>query len=407
MKLKLKRKLTLLLFLTMGLVFAQEKPKEVLSEEIIRIKQPSETAIKEITFINSKMESYLSDFEKAIKNHYKVHGNSVGFEYDSNEQFQLIKSYVLSDKEIIVRQYAAMQIPNLIMYGVGRLEQKDSTLKRICTEIMYPEDIMWTLDKNAILFFGNFYSNKAIQDYINNPSFSNSTKEKQSEKIREISVKAGFEFREAVYKENPSRVVRANALLSILDLFYAIQDYEKGNDYYHILKKEYLDIEEVEERIVQYNPNKNTKIGNQVPKFNSADIRSSENLSPNSLLGKYYLIQFWSTSCAPCISEMKELHHLYEQYKDKGFTIVSFAMGDPTEVLEKFWTKKWAMPWHNIQLKESWKDEIAISFEVQGIPNQVFVDREGKILENNDSFRNGRLEEVISKYFEKEQTELQ
>jgi len=57
------------------------------------------------------------------------------------------------------------------------------------------------------------------------------------------------------------------------------------------------------------------------------------------------------------------------------------------------------MPWYNVSLPKGWEDEIAKSFEVRAIPNLVLVGKDGEILENNDSFSSGKIEEVIGKYY--------
>ncbi|MBQ3812044.1 MAG: redoxin domain-containing protein [Bacteroidales bacterium] len=41
--------------------------------------------------------------------------------------------------------------------------------------------------------------------------------------------------------------------------------------------------------------------------------------------GKYALVQFWATWCASCVSKRHTIHLIYDQYKDKGFTVIEVA----------------------------------------------------------------------------------
>ena len=97
---------------------------------------------------------------------------------------------------------------------------------------------------------------------------------------------------------------------------------------------------------------------------------------------------------------MAELHHTYETFQESNFTIVSFSLGDPIVVLERFWKDKWPMPWHNVMLTNGWKDEIAKAFEVISIPKTVFVGTDGQILENEDTLHGKKLVDILGKYLD-------
>ncbi len=51
--------------------------------------------------------------------------------------------------------------------------------------------------------------------------------------------------------------------------------------------------------------------------------------------GKVVLLNFWATWCKPCIKEFPELVKLYNNYKDKGFTIVFISADVPEEIKTK------------------------------------------------------------------------
>jgi peroxiredoxin len=45
--------------------------------------------------------------------------------------------------------------------------------------------------------------------------------------------------------------------------------------------------------------------------------------------GKVVMIDFWSTTCDPCLAEMPHLVELYKKHKDKGFVILAVSLDGP------------------------------------------------------------------------------
>jgi peroxiredoxin len=52
-------------------------------------------------------------------------------------------------------------------------------------------------------------------------------------------------------------------------------------------------------------------------------------------LGKdVVLIDFWSTTCAPCMTEMPFLVDLYRKHKDKGFVVLAVSLDGPESLAD-------------------------------------------------------------------------
>ncbi|MCG8608160.1 TlpA family protein disulfide reductase, partial [bacterium] len=121
-------------------------------------------------------------------------------------------------------------------------------------------------------------------------------------------------------------------------------------------------------------------------------------ISKADLLGKYYLMDFWFTGCAICLKEMPHLHDLYEKYKDKNFTILSLSIDESADLVKRFQQKKWAMPWLNAHLKESWESPLLKEFEFKGSPTLYLISPEGKVLAGNDQLLGESLGQTLAKH---------
>jgi len=100
--------------------------------------------------------------------------------------------------------------------------------------------------------------------------------------------------------------------------------------------------------------------------------------------GKLAIIDFWSSTCRPCILNSRQLMPLYEKYKDSGFTVVGLAR----ETTENGWHKSLA------RNDFKWKNLIALPenhylWYLYGLSNETgktfLVDKDGTILKINPS----------------------
>ncbi|MDR0661355.1 MAG: AhpC/TSA family protein [Prevotellaceae bacterium] len=96
--------------------------------------------------------------------------------------------------------------------------------------------------------------------------------------------------------------------------------------------------------------------------------------------GKYVLVDFWATWCAPCKKEAPTLIELYNKYKDKGFEIVSISLDEKKDDWLKS-IKEWEMPWIHMSDLGGFKGNAAQSYMVKAIPYMVLISPDGKIIE--------------------------
>jgi len=69
------------------------------------------------------------------------------------------------------------------------------------------------------------------------------------------------------------------------------------------------------------------KDNSPTPDFSLVDP-SGKKASLKEYRGKLVLLNFWATWCVPCREEMPAMERLYQQFKNKGFTIVAVNVKD-------------------------------------------------------------------------------
>ena len=140
--------------------------------------------------------------------------------------------------------------------------------------------------------------------------------------------------------------------------------------------------------------------GRKIPSFELQDLDSLERvLTPESLSGSIYLIDFWSTWCRECVTGLDSLSAAWKRYGDEGLKIISVAFEPNEGNVRKFQRQVIAMPWMNVLQKKGPQSEIAKQFDVRGLPLTILVDEEGRIIAAGQDLRGARLMNVLEETF--------
>jgi thiol-disulfide isomerase/thioredoxin len=96
------------------------------------------------------------------------------------------------------------------------------------------------------------------------------------------------------------------------------------------------------------------------------------------LKGKVVLVDFWSTTCGPCIAEMPAIKAAYEKYHARGFEVVAISLDEKESALRRF-IKENALPWPQHFDGKGFENKFALQYGIFGIPVTWLVDKQGNL----------------------------
>jgi peroxiredoxin len=127
---------------------------------------------------------------------------------------------------------------------------------------------------------------------------------------------------------------------------------------------------------------------------------TGENVSLSDYLGKkVILVDFWATTCAPCMVELPHIVQIYEKYKEKGFIVLAVAGDGPetrAQVDAEVHAKKMTFP---VLLDEE-TTVISRFSPKKDMPFWVLIDRSGNVVKKKNGYDPGdekKLAEEIEK----------
>jgi thiol-disulfide isomerase/thioredoxin len=224
-----------------------------------------------------------------------------------------------------------------------------------------------------------------------------------AQKEEEAAQKA-FAYLDQVFTQNPSRDVKALALISGAELNSRprrLADTKAYVDRLEAFAPGHPAIAKWREWLVQAAKEDQfvPRVGGKVPAFKLQDFdHQGQTLTPDIFKGKYLLLDFWATWCGPCLKELPNLHVAYAKYKGRGLEVLSISRDMKAEAITTF--RKDAahsMPWRHAFPQGKEADALMATFQVRGIPHILLIGPDGKILATTEDLRGDKLEETLGR----------
>jgi peroxiredoxin len=111
------------------------------------------------------------------------------------------------------------------------------------------------------------------------------------------------------------------------------------------------------------------------PDFVLKDLNDKE-VKLSDYRGKVVLLNFSTTWCPHCRTIIPYLKELYEKYKDKDFVILNIDIQESKKRVSAF-AAKFEIPYKVLLDTDA---EVAMLYEIVGVPNLILVNREGIIV---------------------------
>lgn len=269
------------------------------------------------------------------------------------------------EKNLVVRQFSAIYLIQLM--SLNR-KPVDSKLSSEIVNILPTNSAIWGLEPNTAVIVSYNLQNE-YPDLL-----------KQFSEL------------------NPDPKVRAKALIGIANKAKALGDTQKVNAIYGELVKNYANIKEIQYEMSMLNPNRRIDKGKVIPDFSLKLMKNGATVSNQSLLGKYYLLDFWASWCGRCRNEMPFLHDVYEKFHEKGFEILSLSLDDKPDDVDEFRSGQSKMPWLHSFVEGGFDNQLIQDFEVKGLPKMILIGPDGKIIASDLDLLEQNLEKTLNKY---------
>lgn len=127
---------------------------------------------------------------------------------------------------------------------------------------------------------------------------------------------------------------------------------------------------------------KAAQLTGKAPAFTLQDTKG-EKVSLDDYKGKYVLIDFWASWCAPCRVKNKELNKHYPELKKQGLEVISISMDDNKQQWLKA-VKEDKVSWIQLNDPAGFKNsEVRKNYKVNQVPTVYLISPSGEILTTN------------------------
>ena len=211
------------------------------------------------------------------------------------------------------------------------------------------------------------------------------------QKNMDESAKAVLKF----INDNKTSLAAFYAMTSLDQYKYESQMVAYADD----IKDSFKENPGVQHFVAQMEQIKPVSIGHKAPDFTIEGI-DGKPVKLSDYKGKYVMLDFWASWCAPCRQENPNVVKQYAAYHSKGFNIVGISLDEKKEDWQQAINADkltWA---HGSDLKR-FDGPTERLYRIEAIPSNFILDPQGIIVAKN--ITGAALEEFLNKTFSKSQ----
>jgi peroxiredoxin len=168
-------------------------------------------------------------------------------------------------------------------------------------------------------------------------------------------------------------------------------------DYADDIKGEFPGNVSVDQFIKRMESVKPISIGHTAPDFRLMDA-NYQPVKVSDYRGKYLMLDFWASWCAPCRKENPNVVKMYAKFKDKGLNILGISLDENRVDWQKAITAD-NLTWRQVSEFKNFNSPVVKLYKVEAIPSNFIIDPDGTIIAKN--ITGSDLEDFLNKTFSK------
>jgi thiol-disulfide isomerase/thioredoxin len=129
------------------------------------------------------------------------------------------------------------------------------------------------------------------------------------------------------------------------------------------------------------------RVGDVVQDFAFADL-AGKTTKLSALRGRYVLVDFWATWCAPCVANLPSLAKLHDRFgRDDRLTVLGVNFDDDPDQARKSVARE-KLTWAQAFLGRAQdKDGTLSRYAINSVPTHLLIGPDGKLIERSESLQ--------------------